>query len=533
MEDARRQLQSHIAVDVMIEGLDQRLTDSITYEGCTSNAHARLPPTLGGVYSAAMIACHERPVSCEKQSPEGALSVALVFCFRIPSYYAAHQVLAMFNRRFDSRPIAERPWVWYVSIPNKRSVAPAAAAAQSVTDASSSQAPPTHYDAQSQLSSSSAAFRPLIPIPSPRPSTPDSASVVFAAPFSGAAHLSFVSPTGAHLPSDSTHSRIALPASSLFALPAFYVTITPTATADTNPAPTTISSSIAQPSVALAASVATLSTASTSVLVPSAAPVVPSTTQSTVLTVTPVTADPSAKASSTSVVSSVSSSTSAALRRRKAEPHSRGTQPKRAAREDSTAVAPIVLDSSGETHATDQTTANTPAASTTVSSIPNLLTAAQNELMRFRAAQFAKFAYAGSRFPTPPSNPRRITDSPATAENSAASSPKSEGPTRAPTPHLQSEILPLPESASTPAPPPSSSSSRPRSPDYASIPDSSAFATTDNAPIDSGRKLECRSSRRRRLSRSVAGTHRVYSGRRLRLVSRRRNCRLSRLHRAT
>ena len=201
-----------------------------------------------------------------------------------------------------------------------------------------------------------------------------------------------------------------------------------------SPGPTTVSSTIAPPSIAVAVSVATLSTASTFVSVPSVAPVVPSTTQSTVLTVTPVTADPNTQASSTSVVSSVSSNSRAAWRRRKAEPHSRGSQPKRAAPEESTAVAHIVLDSSGETHATEQTTANTAAASTTVLSISNLMTAAENELMRVRAARVAQFAYAGSLSTTPPSNPLRISDSPATAENSAASTSESECPIRVLTP---------------------------------------------------------------------------------------------------
>ena len=36
VEDARNQLQSHIAVDVMIEGFDKRLTDSIMAEGCAT-----------------------------------------------------------------------------------------------------------------------------------------------------------------------------------------------------------------------------------------------------------------------------------------------------------------------------------------------------------------------------------------------------------------------------------------------------------------------------------------------------------------
>ena len=162
MEDARRQLQSHIAIDVIIEGLDQPLTDSITSEGCATprlfleRTLARLPLTLGGVYCAAMIACDTTPVCCEKQSPEGTLFVARVFCFRIRSYYAARQVFAMLNRRFDSRPIAKRLSICYLRIPHKLSVAPAAAAAQSATEISSLQAPQHTTTQQSQLSRSSA-----------------------------------------------------------------------------------------------------------------------------------------------------------------------------------------------------------------------------------------------------------------------------------------------------------------------------------------------------------------------------------------
>ena len=105
--------------------------------------------------------------------------------------------------------------------------------------------------------------------------------------------------------------------------------------------------------------------------------------------------------------------------------------------------------------------------------------------MRVRAARVAKFAYAHSLSPTPPSNPLRISDSPAAAENPAASSSESDSTTRAPTPHLPSEPLPLPESARTPASPPTSSS-RTRIPESASALDSSAFATTGNEPIDHG-----------------------------------------------
>ena len=91
VKDARNQLQSYGAGDVMIRALEQRFTDSKAAEGCVTSRRflertlARLPSTLGGVYSAAMIACDETPVRCKKQSPEGTLSVALVFYFRIRS----------------------------------------------------------------------------------------------------------------------------------------------------------------------------------------------------------------------------------------------------------------------------------------------------------------------------------------------------------------------------------------------------------------------------------------------------------------
>ena len=55
VDDARNQLQNHIADNVIIEGLDQRFTDSIMAEGCATpslfleRTLGRLPPTLGGV----------------------------------------------------------------------------------------------------------------------------------------------------------------------------------------------------------------------------------------------------------------------------------------------------------------------------------------------------------------------------------------------------------------------------------------------------------------------------------------------------
>ena len=364
--------------------------------------------------------------------------------------------------------MAERLSVCYVPIPQRHS---AANAAQSSTDESSSQALQPTTMQQFQLSSSSAGFRLLIPIPFAHSPTPGSASVHFRAPFCGGSPLSFVSPTEAHASSDSSRSTIILPVSSLFVQPAFNLTITPTSTAVTSPAPTTISSTIAPPNVAsAAAAVTTLAFSSTSVSWPSAAPVVLSTTQSSVLTVTLVTADPSVQTSSTSVVSSTSADTRTTSGRREAEPHSRGTQPKRAVREQAFTKETIVLDQSGEAHATVPTIEYTAAASTIVSSQPNLLTVAEYELMRVRAARVAKFACAISRSPTPPSNPLRISDSPAAAENPAASFSESDGTTSASIPHLPSETLVIPESTNTPAPPPPSSSSRTRVSEAASVP---------------------------------------------------------------
>ena len=100
------------------------------------------------------------------------------------------------------------------------------------------------------------------------------------------------------------------------------------------------------------------------------------------------------------------------------------------------------------------TTAVTAISTTVVSIIPNLLTTAEDESMVARAARIAKFSYAGLRFPNPPFNPLRITNSPSVAENSATLSFESDDPTQAPTSHLPLQTLPLPESASTPAPPP-------------------------------------------------------------------------------
>ena len=76
VEDARNQLQSHIAVDVMIEGLDQRLTDSIIAESCATPRRflkrtiAKLPPTLRSVYFAAMSACDKRPSAARNSHPK-------------------------------------------------------------------------------------------------------------------------------------------------------------------------------------------------------------------------------------------------------------------------------------------------------------------------------------------------------------------------------------------------------------------------------------------------------------------------------
>ena len=353
-----------------------------------------------------MIACDDTPVRCENQSTEGTLSVSPVFWFRIRTYYAARQVFAMFNRRFDSRPPAERFSVCYVFISHKHSAAPTVAAAQT-----------------SAYSSSSQALRIPIPINSTRFATPSPAAAVFGASFSGNAALSFVSLRAAHTSSASSHSRTTLPISSLFAQPAFTVTISPTPTAVKNSALTAVSSVFAPSSMSAAASIVTLASSSTSSTAPTAT------------SATPVTIDPSTQTSSTAVVSKVSTSTRATSRRSNAETHTRRTQPKRAARKEWTVEQPIVLDSSGETHATSSTTANTAAptvtATTAVSSMPNLLTAAEDESMRVRAARVAKYSYAGSLSPTAPSNPMRFSNLPTAADNFEAPSSKFEASTRA------------------------------------------------------------------------------------------------------
>ena len=91
-------MQRNIAVDVLIENINQRFTDLIADDNCSTfcqcfeRTFARLPPTLGDVYFEAMIASDRTPVRCEKQSPENTLSVALVICFRIRSYYVARRL---------------------------------------------------------------------------------------------------------------------------------------------------------------------------------------------------------------------------------------------------------------------------------------------------------------------------------------------------------------------------------------------------------------------------------------------------------
>ena len=161
VEYARCQLQSHIAVDVMIECLDQRFTDAIAAEGCAiprlflERTIARLPPTLGGVYSAAMIACDETPVSCERLSPEGTLSVALVFCFRFRRTTRSVKSLRC-SIANSTRVRSRNASVCYVPIPYRDSVALASAAAQSA-DASSSQA-------LNPLRRSNLSCRPQVPL---------------------------------------------------------------------------------------------------------------------------------------------------------------------------------------------------------------------------------------------------------------------------------------------------------------------------------------------------------------------------------
>ena len=183
---------------------------------------------------------------------------------------------------------------------------------------------------QSQLSSLSAGFHPLIPIPSPHSAPPGSASVLFGAPFFSGAPLSVVPPTGTHAWSYLSRSKTALPASNLFAQPAFNVTITPTLATLTTSAYTAALSTIALTSVAAAAvAVTTLAPSSMFVSLPSASSVVPSNTQSTVVTVTYETTDSSMQTSTTSVVSATTADTRGTCRRRIAKPHSCNSQPKR------------------------------------------------------------------------------------------------------------------------------------------------------------------------------------------------------------
>ena len=73
----------------------------------------------------------------------------------------------------------------------------------------------------------------------------------------------------------------------------------------------------------------------------------------------------------------------------------------------------------------------------------NLLTAAEDELMRVGAAFLTKFAYAGSRSPSRQSSPLKTLNSPYFAKNSAASFFELEAPIRDMTYRLPSKTLPL------------------------------------------------------------------------------------------
>ena len=239
---------------------------------------------------------------------------------------------------------------------------------------------------QSHLSSSSAGFRPRIQIHSPNSATPSSASVVFGALFSGGAPFSFVSPTGGHASSDSSRSRTILPVSSLFVQPAFNVTITPT---DCSYEPGSHydlgydraaecgSCGCCCHDAGLFVDVYLVATCCSCRAVYYAVDCIDRDSRDSL----PERAD---LLDFGCVVGFCKHSHYS--RRRKVEPHSRGTQQKRTVCKQASTEEIIVLDSFGETHATVPTTENTAAASTTVSSKPNLLTVAEYELMRVRVA---------------------------------------------------------------------------------------------------------------------------------------------------
>ena len=146
---------------------------------------AKLPPTLGSVYFAALIPCDKLPVRFEKQSPKSTLSVALVF-------FSRSLVLRGTSSCRDVQPTIR-------IAPNHGTTLGLLRADPAVThcrecllvvhgrvERASFQ--PTSMQL-SQLSRSCAGFRPLIPIPSLHTATPGSASVVFGAPFSSGAPL--------------------------------------------------------------------------------------------------------------------------------------------------------------------------------------------------------------------------------------------------------------------------------------------------------------------------------------------------------
>ena len=228
VEAASVQLKKFHVVEVHVEGLDQRVFDEIASEGYNSprafllKSFAKLSPTLGAIYTSAIVASEEHLIPAEKQSREGVTTSTRVFRFRTRSFFAARQVAAILARRFESRLPAERLEERYAQLPHKQ-VAAAPTPYDSFAPAPKIAANAPVVSTQPDLSSASCTHsRSHFSTPLARPV---SGAPVFGSLLVGQTQLSFATAASALLTDRSTVPKTSQPA--LFKQSASSVQITP------------------------------------------------------------------------------------------------------------------------------------------------------------------------------------------------------------------------------------------------------------------------------------------------------------------
>ena len=228
VDTASVQLKKFHVVEVHVEGLDQRFLDEIAAEGYNSprafllKSFAKLSPTLGVVYTSALVASDEYLIPAEKQSRKGVTTSTRVFRFRTLSFFAARQVAAILARRFESRLPAERLEVRYVQLPHKQ-VAAAPAPYDSFAPPPGTAANAPVVSTQLDLSSASRTHsRSHSSTPLARPVF---GAPVFGSLLAGRTQLSFATAASALSPDHSTVPKTSQPA--LFKQSASTVQVTP------------------------------------------------------------------------------------------------------------------------------------------------------------------------------------------------------------------------------------------------------------------------------------------------------------------